>query len=86
MRNQVNQQNLKIQAPQVQPQQNPPRPGNIPQQPRKVPNIEGLKFTLNSLIEERKSLEDKLSKTTSQQAREDYQFELDLAASNIKTL
>ena len=48
--------------------------------------MEAIRGKLRTLQEEKKSLEEKLQRATNQSAREEYQFEMDVTNSNIKTL
>jgi len=43
-----------------------------PQPQKKAVNVEGLKITLNTLMEEKRTLEEKIARTSSQSVKEDY--------------
>ncbi|CDW91230.1 UNKNOWN [Stylonychia lemnae] len=54
--------------------------------PDRKPNVEGLKATLASLIEEKNNLEKQLRAGDNRKPQDDLKFEIDLAANNIKRI
>ena len=53
---------------------------------KKQINVEAIKGKLKILHDEKRSLEDKISRANNHQAREEYMFDMDVTNSNIKTL
>jgi len=53
---------------------------------KKQINVEAIKGKLRILHDEKRSLEDKISRANNPQAREEYMFDMDVTNSNIKTL